>query len=111
MKMIVTRAMCAFVALLLVALPLQAQSRSALRVGVVAPPVYVSPDSTAHRDRGKHILIGVGVGALAGGTIGGLSARGGQTGTSLDAVATAASVTAGALLGALIGGVIGALWH
>ena len=111
MKTFATRAGIALAACLFLVSPIQAQQRTALRVGVVAQPVHAPIDSIASAGKGKRILVGAGIGAVVGGVVGGLSARGGETGTSLDGVATGASVAAGALLGALVGGLIGALMH
>jgi len=107
------RAALSFVlaAFLCVASPLHAQQRAALRIGAVAQPIHAPIDSTSGSGKGKRILVGAGVGAVVGGVVGGLSARNGETGTSLDGIATAASVAAGALLGALLGGLVGALMH
>ena len=111
MKMALTRALVVLVASLFLVSPLQAQQRAEARVAVVAQPIHAPIDSTDGGGKGRRILVGVGAGAVVGGIVGGLSARGGETGTSLDAVATGASVAAGALLGALVGGIIGALLH
>lgn len=109
-------------ALLLAALLLDpsrasAQQLAATRAGIT--PIAMSAartraqgyDSVAS-DRGSrksHIAIGAIAGTLAGGILGGLSARSSkETGTALDGIATAASVTIGALAGLVIGGVIGA---
>lgn len=109
--MAASKAIIVLAGCLLLVSPLHAQQRNALRVGVVAQPIYAPIDSTSGGGKGKRILVGAGVGAVVGGVVGGLSARNGETGTSLDGVATAASVAAGALLGALVGGIIGALMH
>lgn len=117
--MAVTRAILVFAACLLLVPPVQAQQRAALRVAVAAQParstaeqpLLAPSDSSTGSDRGKRILVEAGVGVVVGGVVGGLSARNGDTGTSIDAVATGASVVAGALLGALVGGIVGALWH
>ena len=94
------------------------QQIAATRAGiapVAMPPAQVaaqvSSDSVAgHRgSRESHVAIGIIGGALAGGVLGGLSARSSKnTGTALDGIATAASVTIGALVGLIGGGVIGA---
>jgi hypothetical protein len=111
MKLAATKAMLILAACLLLVSPLHAQQRNALRVGVVAQPIHAQIDSTSGRGKGTRILVGAGVGAVVGGVVGGLSARNGETGTSLDGIATGASVAAGALLGALVGGIVGALMH
>jgi hypothetical protein len=90
-----------------------APTRAGITSGAMSAPLTTTQasDSVA-RDRGSrksHIVIGAVAGTLAGGVLGGLSARSSkQTDTALDGIATAASVMVGALAGLIVGGVIGA---